>query len=158
MWRCSGRMSNSSLRLAAQIPVLLNKKHRLATLIVMDAHKCVMHNRVQEALAELRSTYWLIRGRQFVCKLIHGCTICRKLEAKHCEEIPPPLLPEYRVHQSCPFQTTGVDFAGPLYVRASHHAGTAKVWLCLYMCCITRAVHLDLVPDLTAIIFMRSFR
>ena len=77
-------MSNSSLTLAAQTPILLDKKHRLATLIAMDAHKRVMHNGVPETLAELRSQYWLIRGRQFVRKLIHGCTTCRKFEGGHC--------------------------------------------------------------------------
>ena len=119
-----------------------------------------MHDRVQETLAELRLRYWLIRGRQFVCKLIHGCTVCHKLERKHCEGTTPPPLPEYRVRQSRPFQTTGMDFAGPLHVRASDHAWTLKVWLCLYTCCATRAVHqdLDLVSDLTATTFMRSFR
>ena len=159
IWRCSGRMSNSSLTLAAQTPILLDKKHRLATLITMDAHKRVMHNGVPETLAELRSQYWLIRGRQFVRKLIHGCTTCRKFEGDHCQGVASPPLPEFRVRQSRPFQTTGVDFAGPLHVRTSDHgAETSKVWLCLYTCCATRAVHLDLVRDLTTTTFMRSFK
>ena len=33
-----------------------------------------------------------------------------------------------------------------------------KVWICLYACCVTRAVHLDVVPDLTPGAFLRSFR
>ena len=59
VWRC---MSNSSLHLAAQTPTLLDKKHCLATLMVMDAYKRVMHDGVQETLTELRSAYWLVRG------------------------------------------------------------------------------------------------
>ena len=42
-----------------------------------------------------------------------------------------------------PFSNTGVDFAGPLYVREE---GTAdqqiKVYVCLYTFASTRAVHL----------------
>ena len=151
-------MSNSCLPPAAQNPILLDKKLHLSTLIVMDAHKRVIHDGVKETLAELRSTYWLVRGRQFIRKLIHGCVVCRKLEGKPCQGIPPPPLPEYRVQQSRPFQTTGVDFAGPLYVRTSDAVGNLKVWLCLYTCCSTRAVHLDLVRNMTATTFMRSFR
>ena len=62
-------------------------------------------------------------------------------------------LPDFRVTVSCPFEHTGVDFAGPLYVR-----GTAdvKVWLCLYTCCTTHAVHLDVVESLNADSFMLS--
>ena len=35
---------------------------------------------------------------------------------------------------------------------------TAKMWVCLYTCCIVRAVHLDLVLDLTTEAFLQSFR
>ena len=155
VWRCVGRMMNANLSLSAQTPILLDKNHHLTKLIVMDAHRRVMHNGIQETLAELKSSYWVIRGRQFVCKLIHGCTICRKIEEDHSAAVPTPPLPEYRVRQSRPFQTTGVDFAGPLHVKTSDHSRTSKVWLCLYTCCITRAVHLELVSDLSTPTFMR---
>ena len=26
------------------------------------------------------------------------------------------------------------------------------MWICLYMCCITRAVHIDEVPDMSAVV------
>ena len=51
-----------------------------------------------------------------------------------------------------------MDFAGPLYVKKSVVSEGSKVWLCLYTCCVTRAVHLDLVPDMTATTFIRSFK
>ena len=49
-----------------------------------------------------------------------------------------------------PFTYTGVDFAGPLFVKAADQY--SKVWICLYTCtcCATRAVHLDLVTSLAA--------
>lgn len=153
VWRCSGRMSNSCLSRATQTPILLDKKHHLATLLIMDAH-----DGVKETLSEFRSAYWLVRGRQFVRRLLHGCVTCRKLEGRPCQGNPPPLLPDYRVQPSRPFQTTGVDFAGPLYVRTPGEAGSSKVWLGLYTCCSTRAVHLDLVRDMTMATFLRSFR
>ena len=37
-------------------------------------------------------------------------------------------------------------------------AGAKKVWIFLYSCCVTRAVHLDLVPDLTSEAFIRCFK
>ena len=168
-WRCQldlfndesgvcGRTSKSSLSPAAKTPILLDKEHHLTTSIVMDAHRCVMHGGVRETLAELRSAYWLVQGRQFIRKLIHGCVVCRKHEGRLCQGHPPPPLPEHRVRQSQPFQTTGVDFAGPLHVKISNATGSSKVWLCLYTCCTTRAVHLDLVLNMTAITFMRCFK
>lgn len=158
IWRCGGRMSKSCLSSSAKNPILLDRSHYLTRLIVMDAHLRVLHNGVKETLTELRSEYWLVKGRQFVRKIIYRCTICKRLEGKSCRGNPPPPLPEYRVRQSRPFQVTGVDFAGPLFVRASDTTATSKVWLCLYTCCATRAVHLDLVTDMTADTFIRSFR
>ena len=62
LWRCGGRMSHSSLLPSAQNPILLSKEHHLTTLLILDAHKRVLHNGVRETLSELRSTYWVIRG------------------------------------------------------------------------------------------------
>ena len=62
VWRCGGRMSNSSLPPSAKNPILLDKHHHLTTLLVLDAHNRVLHNGTRETLAELRSLYWIIRG------------------------------------------------------------------------------------------------
>ena len=62
-------------------------------------------------------------------------------------------LPEFWVTVSCPFGHTGVDFAGPVYVRDT---ADVEVWLSLYTCCTTHAVHLNLVESLNADSFMWS--
>ncbi len=158
IWRCGGRMANSGLSLSAQNPILLDKGHHLAKLVVMDAHKCVLHDGVRETLAELRSTYWIVQGRQFIRKLLHRCVVCRRFEGMPCRSKPSPPLPDFRVRQSRPFQTTGLDFAGPFYIWTSSGPRNSKTWLCLYTCYSTRAVHLDLVTDMTATSFLRSFQ
>ena len=33
-----------------------------------------------------------------------------------------------------------------------------KVWICLYTCCVTRAVSIDLVPDMSTGTFIRSLK
>jgi len=40
----------------------------------------VNHGEVKETLAELRSEYWVSKGRQLVKKMLHQCVICKKLE------------------------------------------------------------------------------
>ena len=51
-----------------------------------------------------------------------------------------------------------MDFAGPLYVRYPGSSQTSKVWLCLFTCCVVRAVHLELVPDMTTTTFVRCLK
>ena len=126
VWRCGGRLTNADIPPIAKNPILLNSQHYFTTLIVREAHSRVMHNGVKETLTELRSRYWIIRGRSFVRKLIHQCVICRRFEGGAHQPPPPPPLPECRVQRSPPFHYTGVDYAGPLYVK-----GGNKVWICL---------------------------
>ena len=40
-----------------------------------------------------------------------------------------------------------MDFAGPLFVK-SKTGEMFKAYIALFTCCVTRAVHLDLVTDL----------
>ena len=136
VWRCKGRLGNADVSYASRYPALLTKEHPLAILIVKDAHSRVMHNAVKETLTEIRSKYWIIKGRQFVRKIIHQCFICRRLEGQPYSLPLPPLLPEFRAKELPPFSYTGVDFAGPLYIKTQGLVKTRKVWICLYTCCI----------------------
>ena len=91
-------------------------------------------------------------------KLLHSCVTCRRHEGKLYQAPPPPPLPEFRVKSTPAFTFTGLDYAGSLYVKGASKKTEEKVWICLYTGCVTRAVHLDIVPDLTAEAFLRIFR
>ena len=69
-----------------------------------------------------------------------------------------PDLPYYRVdYMMSPFNTTGLDFAGPLYTKDS--CGKAKVNILLFTCSSSRAIHLELVQELSsASSFINAFR
>ena len=50
--------------------VLVFRNSHLATLIVRKAHKEVLHSGVSSTLAQVRSRFWIQRGRQFVKKSV----------------------------------------------------------------------------------------
>ena len=68
----------------------------------------------------------------------------------------PPSLVKTRVNQTDPFQVTGVDFTGELFVRTP--SGERKVYICLFTCAVSRAIHLEIVTDLTMESFLYAFR
>lgn len=119
-------MSKSCLSLSAQTLILLDKQHYLTELIVVDAQRRVIHNGVKETVTELRSMNWLVKGRQLIGKVIHASIVCRKLEGKLCQGNPTPPPRGDWVQHSQLFQTTCVDFGGPLYVRTPDTEGTSK--------------------------------
>ena len=92
---------------------------KIVTASRREARARVKHNGVREILAELRSRYWIVRGRSFVRKTLHRCAVCRRFEGKPYKPPPPPPLPAFRVTEAPAFTFTGVDYAGPLYVKGT---------------------------------------
>ena len=157
LWRCKGRLEHASLSFATKHPLMLARRHRITELIVRDAHCIVQHGGVKETLTQIRSQYWIVGGRNLVRLIIHSCVTCRRHEGKPYRTPPLPPLPSFRVNEAPPFSYTG---AGPLFVRTQGIAdgNSFKVWICLFTCCITHAVHLELVLDMSALTFIRCLK
>lgn len=68
-------------------------------------------------------------------------------------------LPPERVKLSLPFNTTGVDFAGPLLVKSglTRNAAYHKAYICVFVCFSTKAIHLEVCSDLTTQSFLAAF-
>ena len=107
---------------------------------------------------EVYSKYWIIRGRSLVKSSIHKCIICRRFDGMPLCAPPAPPLPTFRVNEASAFSNSAVDFAGPLYVRNWGVSKSNKVWICLFTCCVTWAVHLELVLNLSAVTFIRCLK
>ena len=157
IWRCGGRLKNDELSYGAKYPIVLPSKHYFTELVIRRAHNRVYHNGIKETLTEVRSLYWIVKGRARVKQFIHSCIVCKRLEGKHYGVPVPPPLPVFRVREAPPFTTTGIDFAGPLFIKENNEC-ESKVWVCLFTCCVTRAIHLDIVNNMSVQSFIRCFR
>lgn len=156
--RCKGRIDNSELSYSARFPFLLPKKHWFTKLVIEEYHQRALHGGVQDTLCKLREHYWVPQGRQSVKSVISKCYVCRRLEGPHCDYPSPPPLPSYRTDNGVPFLTTGVDYTGALNIMDSDTGDSRKVYVVLFTCANTRAVHLELAVDLTADTFLNVFR
>lgn len=71
-------------------------------------------------------------------------------------------LPADRVQVGKPFLHTGVDYAGPFTLKVLDRAGKQisrrKVWVAIFVCLKTRAIHIDVVPDLTSASFVACYQ
>ena len=119
------------------------------------------HNGVRETLTtETRSQFWITNGRQAVKDVLSKCITCKKIQGRAFSSPPPPPLPSFRVSDDLAFSNVGVDFAGPLYVKNIYQSkgDMFKCYIALFTCASTRAVHLELTPDLTAKSFLRVLK
>ena len=154
--RCGGRIHNTPLSETAKFPLLLPSKHPLTALIVLATHATVLHGGVNSTVTALRQKFWIISARQYVKSIIRTCVTCRRVCGKPYSIPDPSPLPKVRTQQAPPFTITGVDFTGALYVRGV--TGEEKVYVCLFTCANTRAVHLEIVNDLSEDSFLQAFR
>jgi len=82
--------------------------------------------------------------------------MCARIIGKPYRTPDLPPLPRSRVGSAIPFAVTGVDFTGALYVK--EHVGECKAYICLFTCASTRAIHLEIVTDLSTETFLLAFR
>ena len=82
VWRCGGRLANTDIPFQEKHTVLLPRNHHLAALIVREAHERVFHNGVKDTLTEVRSRFWILKGRALIRKMMHQCINCKKSEGK----------------------------------------------------------------------------
>jgi len=154
--RCGGRIHNAPLSELAKFPLLLPSRHHFTTLVIQNAHAKQLHSGINATLTVLRQSYWIPSARQRIKSIIRQCVVCKKTNRQPYSIPDPPPLVKSRVNQSDPFTVTGVDFTGALYVHTSE--GERKVYLCLFTCAVCRAVHLEIVTDLTVECFLQAFR
>ena len=70
IWRCGGRLGEADLSYSSKHPALLCRDQPLTTLIIRNAHERVGHNGVRDTLMEIRSKYWIVKGRRNVQAVI----------------------------------------------------------------------------------------
>ena len=85
--RCQGRFQDTlNFSYLTKFPANLLGHHYPMTLYVLEAHTRVYHNGVKKTLTELRSCFWVIKGRSLVRRILHSCYVCQGIyeEATYC--------------------------------------------------------------------------
>ncbi|XP_069357578.1 uncharacterized protein [Maniola hyperantus] len=154
--RCKGRMRNTNWSFDKRYPILLPKDSQLTNRIIMETHNKNYHVGVNHTLSIIRETYWILQGKRQVQKLLKKCPTCVKHGGGPYKLPPTPALPPERVNYSSPFTFTGIDYLGPVLVNNGN--GLEKRWICLFTCLAIRAIHLEVVQDLSAEEGLRALR
>ena len=108
-------------------------------------------------LSILAEDFYIVGIKSLLRQISRNCVICQKAYARVATQRM-GLLPITRVKPSPPFAVTGIDYAGPLLIRRGHARKPTllKSYACLFICCTTKAVHIELVSDLTSEAFLAA--
>jgi len=148
--RVGSRLENSDLKFDQQHPLILPKGHHITTLIVEDIHKKNLHARGLLLSSLIRQKFWIPDARNVLRKITQRRLTCFRLKATTSTQVMGQLL-EVRVKPSKPFTNCGIDYSGPFYVKqgGKRSRTTVKCYVALFLCLSTKAVHLDLVSELS---------
>ena len=137
-------------------PILLPRNSFLTCLIIEDVHSRCKHLGVATTLVRLRAAgFWVPKGRMTVKSVLSRCILCKKINGYAFRY---PTTTDYikdKVNFISAFQHTGVDYTGHVFVKLGDNVH--KMYILLFTCLNTRAIHLELLPDLTCQNFLLSF-
>lgn len=140
-------------------PIVLPKSYPVTKLIIQNEHVKRMHAGVSATLYGVRESYWPIDGRNTTRHIIRKCIKCFRAKPRESNYIMGN-LPKNRVSFSRPFLNVGVDFCGPFYTKEFRLRNRTKIktYVSVFVCFATKAVHLELVNDLSTKAFISCLK
>lgn len=157
--RVGGRLAYSRLPFCQKFPALLPHSHALTSLIIRDYHENNSHPGLNTLRYLIQSQFWILGAKRAIFRVVSKCITCFKTNPRPLNPIMGN-LPQFRVTQFKPFLHTGVDFGGPFNVTLSKHRGvkSSKAYICVFVCMATKALHIELVSDLSSEGFLAALR
>lgn len=157
--RVGGRLNNARICIEMKHPIVIPYNGKFTNLLIQQAHQLTYHGGPRLTQANLRMRYWIVSGNRVVKKVVRNCVKCRKYEPIKQSQLMGN-LPEERINPALPFSHTGVDYTGYVEVKTNKGRGvkTTKGYIAVFICMVTKAVHLELVSDLSSSAFLAALR
>lgn len=157
--RVGGRLGQSNESENIKHPILLPHNSPLSKLLIADAHTETLHGGERLMLNYLRAVYYIVGVKNLIKNCVNKCIPCVRNRANTQRQLMGS-LPPVRTTPTKAFLRSGVDYAGPIQLRTSKGRGhkSYKGYICLFVCMVTRAVHIDVVSEMTSRGFLETFK
>ncbi|XP_063994830.1 uncharacterized protein LOC135172605 [Diachasmimorpha longicaudata] len=129
--RVGGRLRKSDLSFDHKHPILLSSKHPVTDLIITRIHQENLHIGIQSTLHVSRSKFWILNGKNQVRKIIHHCIECIRQKS-------------WLGHAKMADLPSNRSFL--------------KAYGSVFLCMVSKAVHIELTTDLSSEAFLTVFR
>lgn len=154
--RVGGRLEKSSLPYSQKHPLVIPSDHKITKLLFTYEHERLLHAGPQLMMAQINRCYWPLRGKALARNTVHKCIVCFRFKPVLETPFMAP-LPSERVVVSRAFARSGVDFCGPILIRSGiRRVVSKKCYVAVFVCFTTRAIHLELVSDLSTQAFLAA--
>lgn len=157
--RVGGRLKNaSSLDMFQKHPIVLPKDCIYTKLLFQREHIHLLHGGPQAIISSIRLKYWPLNARNIARNTVYHCVKCFRFKPVIVQPIMGNLQRDRVEAQSRAFKICGIDFAGPITIKDSlrRKAATTKGYICIFVCFVTKAVHIEIVIDLSTKSFLNA--
>ncbi|XP_062538281.1 uncharacterized protein LOC134206570 [Armigeres subalbatus] len=156
--RVGGRLRHAPISDNRKHPMILHHQHPLTKLVMEYYHLKLFHAGQQLLVSSVRERFWPLRARDVARWTIYRCVSCFRNKPKVHEQLMAD-LPSVRVTPGTVFLNVGIDLCGPFYIRYPGRRGVPiKAFVCIFVCLATKAVHMEVVADLSTQAFLASFK
>lgn len=158
--RVGGRLQNATnMSYDKKHPAIIPKSSHIASMLVEREHLRLLHAGPKLVLSSLSQKYYLISGIREVKKVVHKCVTCHRVKAAAAKQLMGS-LPKERLTETRPFQTAGLDFCGPFSIKVARIRNplVSKAYVALFICFVTKAIHVELVTDLSTEAFLACLK
>ncbi|XP_070068163.1 uncharacterized protein [Drosophila takahashii] len=156
--RVGGRLELANYPDPQKHPILLPRKDHFVELFVRHLHLQNYHTGPMALVALIRQQFWVVNARDLARQVVRSCVLCVRyrptLETQLMVQ-----LPKERITPSRPFSRCRIDFCGPVnvYLRIRGKP-PSKAYLAVFICFATKAIHVEVVSDLTTDSFITALK
>ncbi|GFV47533.1 integrase catalytic domain-containing protein [Trichonephila clavipes] len=157
--RVGGRLRNSPILRNKKHPMIIPTNHNFTYIIINHFHILYFHTDAEATLANIRNIFRIPSARNVVRKILRTCITCRKVSAKGSQQIMAD-LPAARITACRVFSQVGIDYCGPFQLKtfSGKCRQIRKVYICVFICFTVKAIHLEIVSDLTTEAFLAALK
>ena len=139
-----GRLGHSNLVYDKKYLIMSPNNCKLTNMILSYYHKKYLHCGPQCLLFYVHNKFCLLNGHNNCMKILYECIICFKCQAKAWQQLMGD-LPFERINENFTFKYVGVDFCNPfIRYKNQHKEVFQKVYVCIFVCIVTKTIHLEL--------------
>lgn len=152
------RVENSDGIPSLEKPIMISRFSPIFKMLVLHIHRKNKHQGKDATMTSYMSKFWTNKLGKMIKSILKLCNHCNRMKTYEFSLPLMPNLPSDRIKISRPFESIGIDYAGPSLTKINGE--NKKVWLLLITCLCTRAVYLEVVLDMsghTLLLVLRRF-
>ncbi|XP_054088377.1 uncharacterized protein LOC114805171 [Zeugodacus cucurbitae] len=156
--KVGGRLESADIPKERKHPMLLPSKCEFVVHYIRHLHQKHYHAGPKALVALIRLQFWIVNTPDLKRRIARSCTHCIRYKPKLMNHVMGQ-LPVERLTPSRPFSRCGIDFCGPVNVYLRIRGKTSyKAYIAIFVCLATKAVHIELVSDLSTDAFLASLK